>query len=109
VWCAGWVGDTKRGAKSAKKGVQKRGDPDRQVGAFSVFGAGHTGGPFIFRPKSLFFRKIGRFRGWCNTTPSSTWSEPASHMHCSLVRFVWLFQRIIQLTTGVLVGVWYSI
>jgi len=36
------------GVKYAKKGVQKRGDPDRQVGAFSVFGARHTGIPFIF-------------------------------------------------------------
>jgi len=24
---------------------------------------GDTGGPFIFRPKTLFFRKIDRFRG----------------------------------------------
>jgi len=35
----------------------------RQVGAFSDFCARHTGGPFIFSLKTLFFRKIDRFRG----------------------------------------------
>jgi len=57
------------GVKYAKKGVQKRGDPDRQVGAFSIFGARHTGIPFIFWRKTLFFHKIDGFRGWCNTGP----------------------------------------
>jgi len=56
--------------KRCKKQPPKSGLGDRQVGAFSVFRARHTGIPFIFRPKSLFFRKICRFRGWCNTTPS---------------------------------------
>jgi len=45
------------------------------VGAFSVFPPDHTGTPFIFWPKSPFFAKIGRFRGWCNTTPSTVWTE----------------------------------
>jgi len=57
------------GGNSGQKGVQKRGDPDRQVGAFSVFWPRHTGGPFIFWLKTLFFQKSGRFRGWCNITP----------------------------------------
>jgi len=43
----------------------------RQVGAFSDFWPGHTGGPFIFRQKTRFFRKIDRLRGWCNITPKS--------------------------------------
>jgi len=52
-----------------KKRVPKSGFGDRQVGAFSVFGARHTGGPFIFWQKTRFFRKSEQFRGWCNTTP----------------------------------------
>jgi len=43
----------------------------RQVGAFSVFWHGHTGGPFIFWGFWPFFRKFVGFRGWCNITPSS--------------------------------------
>jgi len=49
--------------KEGRKWVQKRGDPDRQVGAFSIFRPGDTGIPFIFSRKSLFFRKMSRFRG----------------------------------------------
>jgi len=66
----------------SKKQPPKKGLGDRQVGAFSVFGAGHTGGPFIFSRKSRFFRKICRFRGWCNTTPSAPGFycySPATH------------------------------
>jgi len=47
----------------------KSGLGDRQVGAFSVFGVWHTGIPFIFWRFFAFLRKIGRLRGWCNTTP----------------------------------------
>jgi len=52
-----------------QKRVPKSGFGDRQVGAFSVFRARHTGIPFIFWPKSRFFQKTEQFRGWCNTTP----------------------------------------
>jgi len=52
----------KRGPKKCFRG--------RQVGAFSVFWQGDTGGPFIFGLFLLFFQKIDRFRGWCNITPS---------------------------------------
>jgi len=75
-------GEQESGIKMSKKQPPKSGLGDRQVGAFSVFGAGHTGGPFIFSRKSRFLRKICRFRGWCNTTPSApTFScySPATH------------------------------
>jgi len=36
------------GGNSGQKGVQKRGDPDRQVGAFSVFGQGVYRNPVHF-------------------------------------------------------------
>jgi len=51
------------GSKKPDFGVQKTGLGDRQVGAFSVFRAGHTGGPFIFCPKTPFFQKMSQFRG----------------------------------------------
>jgi len=55
--------------KRRQKQPPKKGLGDRQVGAFSVFCARHTGGPFIFGRKSSFFQKTDRFRGWCNITP----------------------------------------
>jgi len=55
--------------KRARKQPPKSGLGDRQVGAFSVFRLRDTGIPFIFWPFSLFFRKNGRLRGWCNTGP----------------------------------------
>jgi len=55
--------------KNSKNEAQKKRDRDRQVGAFSVFGLGHTGIPFIFCCFFAFFRFFCRFRGWCNTTP----------------------------------------
>jgi len=58
--------DREKGEKRTKKGPPKSGLGDRQVGAFSVFCVRHTAGPFIFWPKSRFFQKSGRFRGWCN-------------------------------------------
>jgi len=42
-----------------------------QVGAFCVFRDRDTGIPFIFWTFLAKNRKIGRFRGWCNTTSSS--------------------------------------
>jgi len=59
------------GEKRAENRPQKRGLGDRQVGAFSVFRLRDTGIPFIFSRFLLFFHKFDRFRGWCNTTPSS--------------------------------------
>jgi len=67
VW-TGWLG-YKTEKNKPQKGVPKTGFGDRQVGAFSVFRARHTGIPFIFWPKSRFFQKTEQFRGWCNTTP----------------------------------------
>jgi len=52
-----------------ENGVPKTGDRGRQVGAFSIFRPGDTGIPFIFWRFFAIFRKIVRFRGWCNTTP----------------------------------------
>jgi len=49
--------------KSTYFGVPKNGLGDRQVGAFSDFRAGHTGGPFIFWQKTPFFQKTEQFRG----------------------------------------------
>jgi len=80
--------------KIAKKQPPKSGLGDRQVGAFSVFGAGHTGGPFIFRPKSPFFRKICRFRGWCNTTPSVCREQGILRYVLSAVCWVWVSVRV---------------
>jgi len=60
-----WVGYKKDQKWGQKRGPKKcfRG---RQVGAFSVFWHGHTGGPFIFWAFWPFFRKMVGFRGWCN-------------------------------------------
>jgi len=58
----------KKDQKMTKKQPPKSGLGDRQVGAFSVFWPRDTGIPFIFRPFLLFFHKIARLRGWCNTT-----------------------------------------
>jgi len=49
--------------KKPQNGVPKNGFPGRQVGAFCKNRLGHTGGPFIFCRKTLFFRKMCRFRG----------------------------------------------
>jgi len=69
--------DAKRGRKEATGRGRKYGFWRPWVGAFSVFSPGHTGTPFIFWPKLPFFAKIGRFRGWCNTTPSTPgWTVP---------------------------------
>jgi len=57
------TGGVKKWPKKPDFGGPKNGLGDRQVGAFSDFRARHTGGPFIFRPKSPFLRKICRFRG----------------------------------------------
>jgi len=54
---------TKIGPKIGKNGGPKFVFWGRQVGAFSVFSPGHTGGPFIFCPFLRFFRKIDRLRG----------------------------------------------
>jgi len=67
-----WVGvgdgirEHEIGPKNTDFGGPKKCFRGRQVGAFSDFCGRHTGGPFIFRQKTLFFRKIDRFRGWCN-------------------------------------------
>jgi len=49
--------------KMPQNGVPKNGFGDRQVGAFCKNRLGDTGIPFIFSRKSLFFRKMCRFRG----------------------------------------------
>jgi len=56
-------GEVENQQKMAENEPQKRGLGDRQVGAFSDFQPRHTGIPFIFSPKTLFFQKICRFRG----------------------------------------------
>jgi len=56
-----------KGIQKAEKWGQKRVRKlcfrGRQVGAFSVFWHGHTGGPFIFWAFWPFFRKMVRLRG----------------------------------------------
>jgi len=56
--------------KNAQKWGPKFPKKRRQVGAFCKFWPGHTGGPFIFCPKTRFLRFFVRLRGWCNITPS---------------------------------------
>jgi len=81
------VGNSMRGGqKTSKNSPQKSGLGGRQVGAFSVFGARHTGIPFIFSLKTLFFRKMSRFRGWCNTTPR-IWGIPEVWVAWSSLRY----------------------
>jgi len=90
VW--GEMGERRKmGRKRARKWPQKRGLGGRQVGAFSVFRARHTGIPFIFWRFSLFFQKIDRLRGWCNITPvclSKWWSGSCSSTHIGLTGLV---------------------
>jgi len=62
VGLEGGQNDQKRGKKQGPKKCFR----GRQVGAFSVFWHGHTGGPFIFWRFWPFFTKFCRFRGWCN-------------------------------------------
>jgi len=50
-------------AKIRPKKGSKKVFGTRQVGAFCKFWPRHTGGPFIFCPKTLFFQKIEQFRG----------------------------------------------
>jgi len=87
VWVCMWVGQ-QSGEKRAENRPQKRGLGDRQVGAFSVFRLRDTGIPFIFSPFLRFFHKFDRFRGWCNTTPSSV-AFGDKNMTATWVGIVW--------------------
>jgi len=71
----------------------------RQVGAFSDFWARHTGTPFIIWPFFVFFRKIDRFRGWCNITPKSCPKFRSSKCHglCP-----WSCPNLVGLLSGLL-------
>jgi len=75
----------KFGGNMPENGVPKTGFGGRQVGAFSIFRPGHTGIPFIFWRFFAFFRKIGRLRGWCNTTPVR---QPKKNIPYARVLFV---------------------
>jgi len=88
-----------------KKGPQKRGLGDRQVGAFSVFWPRHTAGPFIFWRKTRFFQKSEQLRGWCNTTLDLLTWEPAYCMLILRVWIVWYCLRILQMFAWCLVGI----
>jgi len=68
-WWGVW--EVKIGRKWGQNRVRISWQRGRQVGAFSVFSPGDTGIPFIIWPFFVFFRKIDRFRGWCNITPKS--------------------------------------
>jgi len=81
--------------KIGKKRVRKLCFRGRQVGAFSVFSPGYTGGPFIFRRFSRFLRKIVRLRGWCNITP--VW---LSKMNTYDLNWGWAYSLILSITNS---------
>jgi len=86
-----------------KKGPQKRGLGDRQVGAFSVFGPGIQQARSFFDEKRVFFKKVSNLgvdviQPWiCSPGNRPT---ACSYCGCGLFGIAWGFCRCLR-------GVWW--